>query len=425
MMSPRRKNNGFTLIELMVALILATIVVAPLYVVTRSLTGQAKLEQVETEAMQRARIGLHTLLNDLAMTGLHASPNPIDDPRSFLFNGNQGDGLHRHAVVHLNPNDTDLSDGEDDSMLLVGNFFGGRSYSAIYTGSGEFNTYKPVTGDADLITDEECTLSGFMVRGGYYSYAHVERADGKTLDVPVTDAAFANGICTVTVDMTGIPENAVTPGDTVYLSANQAALYRVEGITFDDGFVRRDLVRHFVNYDGSSVGACSIGTGGTIEIVANTRQVIAEYVALFQVWFRPVRQVSGTPVVVPNAPNFYDIDTLAASNLPVVPDRNSIHVLLDAPTDTPGADDVTCFNNSGTIEAQHIRSAVVLLSVHSEKSDLELDDTVFGAAASRFVRLSAQNCTTGPCALAPSAYKLKTVVTEVDMPNLAARSDIL
>ncbi len=227
MMSPRRKNNGFTLIELMVALILATIVVAPLYVVTRSLTGQAKLEQVETEAMQRARIGLHTLLNDLAMTGLHASPNPIDDPRSFLFNGDQGDGLNRHAVVHLNPNDTDLSDGEDDSILLVGNFFGGRSYSAIYTGSGEFNTYKPVTGDAALITDEECTLSGFMVRGGYYSYAHVERADGKTLDVPVTDAAFSNGICTVTVDMTGIAENAVTPGDTVYLSPNQAALYRV------------------------------------------------------------------------------------------------------------------------------------------------------------------------------------------------------
>ena len=48
MMSSRRQNNGFTLVELLVALILATIVVAPLYVVTRSLTGQAKLEQVET-----------------------------------------------------------------------------------------------------------------------------------------------------------------------------------------------------------------------------------------------------------------------------------------------------------------------------------------------------------------------------------------
>jgi hypothetical protein len=99
-----------------------------------------------------------------------------------------------------------------------------------------------------------------------------------------------------------------------------------------------------------------------------------------------------------------------------------VHVLVTTKGDAPDDEDISCDANS-TIEAQHIRSAVVLLSVHSEKPDQALDETAF-TDPSRFVELSIQNCTTGPCAGAASAYKLKTVVTEVDMPNLAARSDI-
>jgi hypothetical protein len=257
------------------------------------------------------------------------------------------------------------------------------------------------------------------VQGLYQSYAHVEKPDGRNVDAQVTDATFASGVCTVTVDTGDIPQNSVTPGDTVYISANQAALYRVEGTTFDDGFVRRDLVRYFVNYNGGSAGGCAVGTTGTtFQPVLSTRQVIAEYVAAFHVWFRPVRQIASTEVL--HAPHFYPLDT----DEPIVPDMDetSVHVFAEDRDDAPANGDLSCAATS-TIEAQHIRSAVVLLSIHSEKPDQELDDTVF-TSPTRFVQLAIQNCTTGPCALAPSAYKLKTVVTEVDMPNLAARSDI-
>jgi hypothetical protein len=401
--------------ELMVAMIMAAIVVAPLYVVTRSLTSQAKLEQIETEAMQRARIGLHTLLTDLSMTGLHASPNPFHDPRSFLFNKTAGNALYRHAVIHLNPNDNDATDGEDDAILLVGNFFGGRSYPALYQGGNVFSTY-----DTAAITADECNVSGFLVRGEYHSYAHIEKPDGRTVDAEVSDAVFASGICTVTVENGEIPQNSVTPGDTVFISSNQAALYQVETTTFVDGFERRDLVRTFVNFDGDAGGDCTVSATGTIQPVAFTRQVIAEYVASFQVWFRAVT-ANPASTVVPDIPNFYALDV----DEPLVPseDDNDVHVLVATKGNAPDDDDLSCEANS-PIEAQHIRSAVVLLSVHSEKPDQALDETAFGTTPTRFVDLSIQNCTTGPCAGAASAYKLKTVVTEVDMPNLAARSDI-
>ncbi len=414
MMPCHKKTTGFTLMELLVAMIMAAVVVAPLYVVTRSLTGQAKLEQIETEAMQRARIGLHTLLADLSMTGLHASPNPVHDPRSFLFNKTEGNARFRHAVVHLNPNDSDATDGEDDAILLVGNFFGGRSYPAIYQGGNIFSTYNTAG-----ITADECNASGFLVRGAYHSYAHIEKPDGRTVDAEVSDATFANGICTVTVVNGEIPGNSVTPGDTVFISSNQAALYQVESTTFDDGFVRRDLVRTFVNYDGDAGGDCTVGATGTIQPVAFTRKVVAEYVASFQVWFRAVT-ANAASTVVPDIPNFYPVD----EDDPVVPseDDNDVHVLVTTKGAAPDDDDLSCEADS-PIAAQHIRSAVVLLSVHSEKPDQALDETAF-TTPTRFVDLSLQNCTTGPCALAPSAYKLKTVITEVDMPNLAARSDI-
>ena len=86
--------------------------------------------------------------------------------------------------------------------------------------------------------------------------------------------------------------------------------------------------------------------------------------------------------------------------------------------------DVSCSEDSYTFGAEDLRSAVILLTVRSEMTDQVIDFTAFSQPGDRLIRhnLAAY---TGEGDRPGACYKLKTLVTEVELVNLASRKDIL
>ena len=63
------RERGFTLTELMVAVLVGAIVISTLVTITRSMSQEATNQQMNVEASQRARTGLHMLKADFVRTG--------------------------------------------------------------------------------------------------------------------------------------------------------------------------------------------------------------------------------------------------------------------------------------------------------------------------------------------------------------------
>ena len=75
MKKQKGKSLGFTLMEMMAALFIGAIIVAPLYIITRGMAQQTDTGRMEVEAMQRARMGIDSISRDFKLAGLSTSPN--------------------------------------------------------------------------------------------------------------------------------------------------------------------------------------------------------------------------------------------------------------------------------------------------------------------------------------------------------------
>lgn len=430
---PCRGSLGFTLLEMMVALIAGAVLVAPLYVVLRGMSQTSSAMRDGLEARQRARVGINVLQRDLARVGLSVSPDPQVDGRSASQNAAGSFAQFRRALVHLNPDRVG-----NDSLLLSGNFRGGRTYRAVANGSN-LTIFSDAVQNTQSITEVECrsqfdpTISAF---------AHVVGGKGKEIDARVTFSGWVAGTCTVTLNGVDTPaatlSDVYNSGDTVWVSANQTVLYMVEPVTDHLGMPAGQLVRYFVAYDGSVAptpascqvtGAAVALPGGDTRILA-TRQVIADYVENFQVW---LRVVAATPTIANNTQAYVPhytgpVTTAAAANLDdgVKPlDENHIIPANAADSVANYQDSLGC----ATLPArgvQHARSALVLLSVRTERTDASLDWTQYSAIP-RVGYRAAPVSAAAPTGIEKTnaAYRVETFVTEVPLPNLAGRRDLL
>jgi prepilin-type N-terminal cleavage/methylation domain-containing protein len=426
-----RGLRGFTLIEMMVALLLGAIIITPLYIITRGMAQQTTLQQMETEAMQRSRVGLETLINDFQRAGMMVSPNPAVDTDSIISSnptGNTQAAYDRQAVVHLNRSDGDRY----DSVILVGSFVTSNSYTG-YVGIEGANM---VTINETFATEDDC-VEEF---NGNYSFMHLFNSSGQTLDAKVDSAACVGGPpCTCTVTLAAGELFASGPagfpdGQMVNLAANQAALYRVESVQQGSGGSHDALVRYFVDYDfaQSLPTACESGdiTDGMISDFATneyaTARIIAEYVEEFEVWFRPVHapaNAGGTtndPTAVYHGMDAVDADTGFA------PPAGTFLLGVGSPGDyVPSVSDLGCASAPNQVGPEHIRSAMIRLAVRTERTDqsLRIDapgETNPAAVWAGVTGVTAYNIAPGP-STDVGAYKLRTVITEVPMPNLASK----
>ena len=414
--------RGFTLIEMMFALVLGIIVLAPLYIVTKGLSQTSDTHRMDIEAMQRARVGVDALIRDFKSAGLNVSPNSEIDGRCYNRNITGSSAQFRRAVAHLNRG----AEG-NDAVLLSGNFLGSKVYEAFVDGN-----------EVELrnITSAECADQF----SGNYAFAHIVGPTGRSLDARIDgDAEFSSGLCTFQVESGDLSAEVVGDSDMAYVSSNQTAFIWVES---SGG--RNQLVRYFVDYQsGSSAdGDCS-ATGvseiasvtlpGDSSIVTNTRKVLVDYVHDFQVWFRPVTRNG-----VWTTPHHHSAELLVGE---VGGNFERGFVLPDAayvmPLDVNGAisgntEHISCAaSDSANIGPERVRSAIIRLSVRTEKTDQSLNFSAYSGANSRIVDQTLSGYSWGGAdAGAPenkpgTAFHLKTLVVEVFLPNLAARHDIV
>jgi prepilin-type N-terminal cleavage/methylation domain-containing protein len=418
-MKRRNAAKGFTLLEMLAALAMAGAVMAPLYYITRGIAEQTSSKQLEVEAMQRARIAMDTLIRDFSRAGLFTSPNTAVDNRFLNGNTMGSSARYRAAVVHLNPPSAATS-AAPDAVMLSGNFLGSDVYRALAISEYRLQIIGPVT------HEEDCKRQFSPA----FAFAHISDNSGRDLDARVEDVSYVDDVCEVEIASTDYNTQSFKTGDTILLSANQTIVYAVENGT---------LVRYFVAYDspdGANSGNCGLAeTVSSAEdvqvpgtVLANTRQVVANYVQDFQVWFRPVTDSNGWVV-----PHYESIAAVVGANADYYEDGftpSSANVVIPLDTTTlPGNDSVTCssLSASGNVSGPElVRSALIRLTVRSEMSDRSLR-RLPDAQASRLEKhlLAADTGLTVASGDNPFAYTLRTVTTEVEMPNLTARSDLL
>ena len=215
--------RGFTLMELMIALLLGAIIVTPLYIITRGMAEETTKQQMETEATQRARVGLALLAADIQRAGMMVSPNPQTDPDSLVQNGQHA--FHRPAIIHLNRDGA----AANDAIVLSGNFVSARTYTA-FVDDGLLTIIEPFPHIDDCL--EEFNPN--------YAYVHLTNHTGQTLDAKIDSSAGVTCpdtgtgtecTCTVSVDNTDLivdGPGGFAVGQQVHVEANQTAYYRVE-----------------------------------------------------------------------------------------------------------------------------------------------------------------------------------------------------
>jgi prepilin-type N-terminal cleavage/methylation domain-containing protein len=402
-------SSGFTLMEMLVALVMAGAVITPLYIITRGVAEQTGSKQMEIEAMQRARIGMDTLIRDFSRAGLFTSPNTAADSRFLNREVSGSNARYRPAAAHLNAD----SSGPD-SVMLAGNFLGSKMYRAYVTGIDTM-----VFTDA-ISSEEECTRQF----SEHYAFLHISDGSGRELDAKVVSVDYSSSVCQVTIDSADYDVRAFKTGDTVFVSANQTLVYRVENDS---------LVRYFATYESPETpngGDCDpSASGGAVKIVEGTRQVVANFVQDFQVWFRPVSDEAGW-----SEPHYQTLGDIISENEGnfaegLTPPDTLAVIPLEA-GGSVSSDSVTCaaLQTDGTslIGPERVRSALIRLTVRSEKSEASMRRLPDDEASRLEKRLLAADSNTATAAGEdPYAYLLRTVTTEVEMPNLAARWDLL
>jgi hypothetical protein len=436
--------------EMMVALLIGAIVVSQLYILTRSIAHDTTKQQMETEAMQRARIGVELLTADFQRAGMMVSPNPARDPDSMVRQGADADSnelnqhaFYRPAVVHLNRDNAESW----DSVLLVGSFVTSNTYQAYLT-LGEGGSQSEVTIVPTFATRADCEVEF----NKNYAFLHLIAPNGQTADARIAAGSCSGDTdceCTVTLtegELFVDGPSAFADGQAIRVAANQAALYFVRPLGDHDA-----LVRYFVDFDGAASleAGCDLASfyeraegGGDflVGVDETSMKVIAEYVTDFQVWFRnvyknePDEPTASTPVNSEWAkPRYYDLTTIGEGRL--LPCDAA--ALFDSGS---GATSAGCVEKpsylgcsvvagDGNLGPEHVRSAVIRLGVRTDKTDQEVmkllpeddwDGVESTAADNDLNRLVRYNVARPPAGDV-GAYKVRTVVTEVSMPNIAAR----
>ncbi len=424
------RSFGFTLMEIMIALVVGAIMIAPLYIVTKGMSAQTQGQKMESEAVQRSRNGLSMLIQDISRTGLMVSVSSQVDVNSLNRDMVGSSAEHRRAIIHLN-----TSSSGSDALLLSGNFLGGAFYPG--TLSGNLLTLLDVEG-------ETCARQ-FDPR---YAFVHIRNGKDKYLDVRV-EGVQSGGTCELTLETTDFDERFMKDGEQVFAAANQTVLYWVEPVR-DEKSDRKDLVRYFVDYDGSSAPSasdCQRGSAATVgnialpgdsDVIEATRRVVAEYVEDFQVWFRPVGRRASPAGGSWYPPSYVSPESTALAEGFVPGDRDHIFPPDMATDPSSFPSDVACEDiGTYTYGAENVRSALIRLAVRSERADATIDYRSFDndGAPSRLVRYTLHpyesEDDTDSSGSAPlterrhSAYRLKTLLTEVDLMNLATRLEIL
>jgi prepilin-type N-terminal cleavage/methylation domain-containing protein len=402
-MERKVRENGFTLIELMVAVFIGAIVIWGVYTVYAGGQRIFHEEHRISQSQLSVRLGMDVVKNDIKRAGFLSSPNTDVDP--IVCRNQGGPSLRRfHAIVHIGgvagtvfnssgqrvsiPNAGINTNIAPDAIILTGNYVSATSYLAetIIAGAGTIRFQdisrrllpgEPPDTLRQIPTDGEFAMMfpiggyvrvvnkyGFMM---FSKILSVSSSAERTITVePLPDASLSDIRCGIDGFGEGSEVNVVN-----------AVMYRIE--VDPSNPLKTDLVRWEV----------TIGDDGSFSTIDGTREVVVEYAVDFQVWFRE-------DVVGFQGPRInYSLD-IPPDNVVVVGNESAV------------------LDGSANAHPENLRVAIVRLSVRTAEEDPKFPFVArpAGAPLTRFE-------------LNPSAMgsaHVRTLNAQVELPNISLRN---
>lgn len=400
---------GFTLVELMVAVFVSSIIIYGMYSIYVSSQRIFHEEHRISQAQLGARLGMEVIKNDFKRSGYMSSPNINVDPMVCRNMGGPG-LLNIQPIVHTNGTAgvvfnqagspvniyrSDLNAGiAPDSVMLAGNYITTQSFFAqiIRASAGRIKLQSlqrlKLPGEDPTIplpipTDPEfqrmfpvnsylrvVNKYGFMM---FSRITSVESAATAVINVnpPLPDASSAAVRCGVHGFGEGSEVNVVN-----------LVLYRIEVDPAEASGKKTDLVRWQID--------------ANLNTIPGTREIIVEHAVDFQVWFRQ-DDPGGAPM--PGRPNITFGPDVPPDSVVVIVSGGNPEPLLD-----------------GSLNAhpENMRTAIIRLSVRTAEEDPTFP-FIARVAGDPLVRIELEPGGVG-------AAHVRTIITQVELPNIAFRN---
>lgn len=409
--SHRRAARGYTLVELLVAMLITSVTVVALYQVSRSATETFNQQQRAAEMQLRLRFAMETLRADIARAGFMMSPNTATDPRVCPRPMVPLQALEiGHDTTNPTPLASDNAFVNPVRLRMIGNYTSLDEYRVAGI-SGSTISLQNQTPQWATIENAAEMERVFLGPTGGRRLLRITSNTGSVQFVQVTAVAWQSASGTVLPTLTVSPAptiigegmglgvqcgvSGLDVGATVaplimveysiaslYNDANQRARHR-ETYPADDtvAALKTDLVRREYNIQPARV-----------ENLGATR-VVGEYAVDLDVGVSlddgiPQGSLTGPPAIRTLAVGDTTIDTVAGS-------VEALGVTSALP--------------------QRVRSLIVRLSIRDRDQDPSFGWVQRGSAADPLTRFRVFNDR-------PGAARVRTVTTEVALPNLALRN---
>ena len=384
-MSSRRHTEGFTLLELLVAMTATVLVVSTLYYVGGASQRHFQEQQRIAQTQMSVRMAMEQLRRDVSMAGFLGSPNtrleqrclpPIAEMQSVAFENNVG------SIANGGENGS-----QADRLVLSGNYATGDLYlvrgvdatgSRIYLQT-DWQGFRRSLMDSTGTTIDVARFNSVFLPGRKLM---VRTQDGYTFFLTISDRDPATGSITINPGVAGVScggsfagssiapisqiEYTVTPFSATAAGANLAAINAAAGVTGDVGSVllRRELV------------------ADTGVPVAGSERAVLEFAVDFNVDF-----IVDTNITRGLPPNLQQVLGAAAGGI-VAPGSTAAN---------PGP--------------QNLRSLIVRLAARTGEQDPRFP-FVPRAAGDPMTRFRANPSL-------PGAARVRTLQTEILVPNVA------
>lgn len=296
---PLRNRRGFTLVELLITVVLASMIMIAAFMLSRTISQVFSAQDQTVDTQGNLRFGMDFVSRDLRKAGYLATPSASRDPL-VCPRPNVGFGLNNLVGVRVvdggsaaavyNDGTANNANIFPDQLFIMGSFDSAATFPVVNVRAGQPIEFNPVRLAEGLGgTNLESRFNALFVPGRLIK---ITDTAGVAQLVPINARAWNGGNATVSVtglvprvDGRGCGIEGIA-GEGYEVSVVSVVRYSVEADPNDAA--KMDLIRAEI----------SATTGQPIQIEGNPYAVpVLEYVVDFQVWLDVDGSTFGGPAV--------------------------------------------------------------------------------------------------------------------------------